>query len=715
MANYILTNTSLQVEQVVSQNYCRLTGNFVGPLSANSASNCGFLIQNGNKQSGLFVGNTCYIFSRNVLDFSQYSENVLFKIPSSTYGFYISGGNTNQVLNFNTAGTLSVGSSGDTNYIGLQVINSNPSIILKDTDAATNNQSIAFRSSGNSFITCLFNNPSVTINALSTQATQFSFNNALILNNFGSTNTAILSGGYLTLNSGSCLNNTYNLSVGGSGFFTNGILSQTIQGNAGCFSGMNLRNSTNFLNFYNQSNVGSNGLNFYNVYNGLQGTILSDQTTVDGSSKIDFFTTPSGLFSSLDRKQLALRICGNANVNFYGNISGQTGFYNSYLQANEFRNSGSKTFLNTGSNGFHCFLLNNSANIYSYVASDNCVTNHIWYVSGNNIAMCLDRSGNASVTGSIFSHSGICSTGSLCISNQNLDSCIRSRCVLISGNNNSCNILLYGNVCNLGSFENNSTSSAKFMGICTTGNVESVISGLFRTCSNICSTGNICSLGCIQTSSSGIFNQGVCSNSYISAQSCGVFGSMICVSGKTLKSCFCNSVDVCGSVNANNTAKAWGIYGLNNTFTPTLTGLNIKSINIYQNATPLVYAYGICFNTAVTYPFVVNFNVYSSGNALITGNNSNIQGGQSLGFSGTSATNVHLGNSNSTVNYPFSIQFYALSGKRASDNTFAAYTAGVSYSEIYFNLANQKGPTTAYSDLTKTNANGIIHFSIFGQ
>jgi hypothetical protein len=632
MANLILTNNSSQVECTISQSYCRLTGSYAGPLNASAQSNSGFLIQNGNKQSGLFVGNTCTTFYNNCLSFDPANTDVNLNIPN-TRSFIITGNNS--LLTFNADGTLAVGAAIDTNYKGMQVVNTSPIFLLKDTDALNHsgNQALSFFDSTGAFSASFCNEPSSSINtgsAITDNATAIVYNKYFRLRNNpsnGSVNTLIACGNNLTLFSGDCLNRSFNLAIGVTSYFACDLFSSgTINTSGLCVLSNNsfLRGSGDAVafNICNNRSNSSGAINFYNPSGGLHSSILSTQNSGLGCSEIDFYVTPTGAYNSTNRNQLALEIKGDRSVIFYGNISGQTGFYNSYLQSNEFRNSGSRTFLNTGSNGLHCFLLHDSGNIYSYASSNNCITNHIWYVSGNNIAMCLDCSGNASVTGSIFSHSGICSTGSLCISNQNLDSCIRSRCVVISGTNNSCNILLYGNVCSAGSFENNSTTGARFFGICSTGNSDNIISGLLRTCSSICSTGSICSLSSIQSSAFGIFHQGVCSNGEIYVQGIAAFNTIILVTGRgPSKSCFCNSVDVCGSVSANNTAKAWGIYGLNNTSTPTLTGLNIKSINIYQNATPLVYAYGICFNTAVRYPFVVNFDVYSSGNALITGNN----------------------------------------------------------------------------------------------
>jgi hypothetical protein len=715
MANYTLSNTSSQLNTAISESYSRITGNFSGPLNASSVATSGFLIQNGNKQTGLFVGNSCFVFGRNILDFSQYSENVVFKIPSSPNSFFISGASSNQILNFNSAGTLSVGCTGDVNYLGLQIVNNSPSIILKDINAQQN-QSLLFRDSTDRFITCVYNNPSVVINSVSRSATQFAYNDNLIFGTTGNFNSAILSGCYLTINSGSCLNTQYNLSVGGSGYFSNRLcVDGILEANTACFytTGFHIKGSGGFvdLNICNQCSYGTGLIDFNNASGGNYNRISSFQNPINGGSELDICVTPNGFYNSTDRKALALRVSGDRSVKFYGNLNGETGLFNYFIQSNDIRNSGCRTFLNTGANGLHCISLNDSSSVYSFCSANNCIVNHIWYTSGNVSAMSIDRSGNTVVTGSIFSHSGICSTGSLCINNLNLDSCLISRCAVLSGNSNSCNIYLYGNTYSAGTFENVSSSHAKFNQICASGNVS--VSGLISSCNSICSTGLICSLGCIKSSSSGVFDLGVSSNAFVCAQSCGRFGTVVCAVGTSAgNNCFCNSIDVCGSVNAINTSKAWGIYTFNPYWT-NFTGLNIKAINIYQTTSPsfplssIVYAFGICFNNPIKYPFVANFNVYPVGVGVISGHNAN----QGLGFSGAfgyiNAFPSQLG--------PAQVQFYTFSGKCSSTNNLSPYIPGSTYSEVYFNFSNCWQSATPFFDLCRGLLNGVVHFSFLGN
>lgn len=714
MANLILTNTSSQVESTISQHYCRLIGSFAGPLTASPAANSGFLIQNGNKQSGLFVANTCITFYNNCLNFDPANTDVNLNIPNAK-SFIITGNNS--LLTFNADGTLAVGADIDTNYKGMQVVNTAPIFLLKDTDAfnLSGNQALSFFDSTGGFSTSFCNESSSSINiGLSTtsNATNIIYNNYFRLKNNprnGSTDTLIASGNNLTLFSGNCLNRSFNLAVGGTSYFACDLSSSGTVNSAGlCIFSNNsfLRGSGDNIAFHicnNKSN--SNGsINFYNASGGLHSYILSTQSSGLGCSEIDFYVTPTGLYNSTNRNQLALEIKGDRSANFYGNISAQSGVYSSGIITFGIQNCGCRTFLTPDSNGFH--YLGSNANNCAYgisIGSTGTTLNHRWITSGRT-SMCLDFNQNLIVTGCISS-SGINSTSALIVNNiNNTDSCIRSRCITFCASGANENIINCGNFINYG-------SRAIFSGICSTGRQDNFISGCLCVQDNIY-TNSIClTAGGVICGTSGCFtcctqSQIVCSNSCVRGNSiCSIGTDFNCFAGPICTTC----------VNAVNTEKAWGIYNI----TPTnasWTGFNLKSVNIYQNPGSCIYAYGICLNNPIRYPFVVNFNVYSSGNALITGGLNNIQSGQQLGFSGNAIAASFVGNSASTALNPFFVQFYGLSGKRSSDCAFAAYIPGTTYSEIYFNFANNKGPQTPYSELTRTNVgNAIVHFSIVGE
>jgi hypothetical protein len=714
MANLILTNNSSQVECTISQSYCRLTGSYAGPLNASAQSNSGFLIQNGNKQSGLFVGNTCTTFYNNCLSFDPANTDVNLNIPN-TRSFIITGNNS--LLTFNADGTLAVGAAIDTNYKGMQVVNTSPIFLLKDTDALNHsgNQALSFFDSTGAFSASFCNEPSSSINtgsATTDNATAIVYNKYFRLRNNpsnGSVNTLIACGNNLTLFSGDCLNRSFNLAIGGTSYFACDLFSSgTINTSGLCVLSNNsfLRGSGDAVafNICNNRSNSSGSINFYNPSGGLHSLILSTQNSGLGCSEIDFYVTPTGAYNSTNRNQLALEIKGDTSARFYGNICAQTGIYAFQIRSNGIENSGCRTYLAAGGDGFHYFGsdVNNCAYGIS-IDSSRRILNHRWITSGRS-SMCLDFNQNLIVTGCLLSN-GINSTSALLVNNANAtDSCIRSRCITFCANGANQNIINCGNFINYG-------SAAIFSGICSTGNQLNNISGCLCLQNNlyvnsICMTaGNgICGpSGCFTTC---IQSQVVCSNSCVRADS-------ICSTGIVMN-CFNSSISTNGCVIAQNTAKSWGIFGVNGSVGSFTNGFNVSSINIYQNATPLVYAYGLCFNNPIKYPFTANFNVYPSGNPLITGHAGNLQFGQQLGFSGNTNTAVLIG-ANSSTSSPYFIEFYALSGKCSTTSTLAPYAIGSTYSEIYFNFGNSKGPTTPYSELTRTSAVGIVHFSIFGS
>lgn len=714
MANLILTNSSSQVECSISQSYCRLTGSYSGPLNASAQPNSGFLIQNGNKQSGLFIGNTCITFYNNCLNFDPANTDVILNIPD-TKNLIITGNGS--ILDFNGNGTLAVGTCIDTNYKGIQVVNSNPIMLLKDTDALnqSGHQAISFYDSNSVLFTSICNNPVSSINtglAITDNATNFVYNKYFRLKNNSTnsnTNTLIASNCNLTLFSGDCLNKQYNFAVGGTSYFSSDLNSSgMIISNGLCTLANNsyLKGSGDSIafNICNNKTNSSESINFYNELGGLHSSLIINQATA-GNSEFNFWNTSAGTYSNVDRKQLSLKICGDKTAKFYGNISAETGYFAYQIKSNGIENSGCRTYLAPDSLGFHYFGSNANNCAYGIsINSNRTILNHIWMTSGRS-SMCLDFNQNLTVTGSLNS-SGINSNAAIIINNlYNTDSCIRSRCITFCADGSNQNIINCGNFINYG-------SSAMFSGICSTGNQLNYISGclclqknLYLDCVNLTQNGYICGPSGFFTTC--VLSQVICSTSCVKANS-------ICSIGETLN-CFNSSLCVNGSIQAVNTTKAWGIYGVDGGINSFFTGWNIKSINIYQtnNPTSLIYAYGICLNSPIKYPFITNFNIYTSGNSLITGNNSNTQLTQSLGFSGNSNSASLLG-SNTTNNSPYSINFYALSGKCSVNNNLAPYIAGGTYSEIYFNLANCKGPNTVYSELTKTNSSGIIHFSIIG-
>jgi hypothetical protein len=127
MSTLILSNSTGQIECTISQTYDRLTKCYVGPLSNSSA---GFLIQNGAKQTGLFLGNTCNVFGRNLTCFRDSTSPVHICSCNSCLCFSSTNDQNIFIVNPNS---FSIGSSAvSSNSIELHRPAS-PSLVLRST------------------------------------------------------------------------------------------------------------------------------------------------------------------------------------------------------------------------------------------------------------------------------------------------------------------------------------------------------------------------------------------------------------------------------------------------------------------------------------------------------------------------------------------------------------------------------------------------------
>ena len=698
MANLILTNNSSQVEQVISQHHCRLTGSYSGPLNASSQSNSGFLIQNGNKQSGLFVGNTCTTFYNNCLNFDPANTDVNLNIPDSR-AFIITGNGS--LMTFGANGTLAVGTSIDTNYKGIQVVNSNPIFLLKDSDSINQSgtQALSFFDSSSTLSTSLCNEPTSVINtglSITDNATNIVYNKYFRLKNNptnGGGCTLIASNNNLTLFSGNCLNTSFNLAVGGTSYFSSDVCSSGIINTAGlCVFSNNsyLKGSGDnvALHICNNKSNSSGTINFYNPSGGLHSSILSSQNSGLGCSKIDFYVTADGQYNNTDRKQLALEINGNKNARFYGNISGESGFFNHQIRSCGIQNSGCRTYLAPDFQSFHFFGSNASNCAYGIsIDTNSSILNHVWLTSSRK-SMCLDSNQNLTVTGCLFS-SGINSTSALVVNNVNAtDSCIFSRCVIVCAGGANQNIINCGNFINYG-------SRAIFSGICSTGRQDNFISGclcvqdnIYTNCVCLTAGGGVCGpLGCFTTCSQ---SQVVCSNSCVR-------GDSICSTGTTNLNCFSYSVCVNGCVQATNTPKAWGSFELNDGVISNPVGYNFNTGTMcVGTAAPTInFLYGIKLNSAIKYPFSLQMSAMPKGSTF-NWNPSLAVGATTIPFIAT------------TPNFIVPI----CSGVNVVGPVSQAYVANASYCELYFMVLNCKGLGSTFAEMLKVHHDVNIMFTI---
>jgi len=706
MANLILTNSSSQVECSISQSYCRLTGSYSGPLNASAQSNSGFLIQNGNKQSGLFVGNTCITFYNNYLNFDPANTDVILNIPD-TKNLIITGNGS--ILDFNGNGTLAVGTCIDSNYKGIQVVNSEPIILLKDTDALnqSGNQAINFYDSNSVLFTSICNNPASSINtgvAITDNATNFVYNKYFRLKNNSTnlnTNTLIASNCNLTLFSGDCLNKQYNFAVGGTSYFSSDLSSSGIISSNGLCTFANnsyLKGSGDSiaLNICNNKTNSSGSINFYNENGGLHSSLIVNQSTA-GNSEFNFWNTSVGTYSNADRKQLSFKICGDKTAKFYGNIFAETGCFAYQLRSNGIENSGCRTYLAADTQAFHYFASNSNNCAYGIsINTQSVILNHNWLTSGRS-SMCLDFNQNLIVTGGVFSN-GINSNSALIVNNLNFtDSCITSRCLILRTTGANQNLIACGNFINYG-------SSAIFSGICSTGNQLNNISGCVCVQDSLYSkasylTSGVCGpCGCFTTC---IQSQVSCSNSCVRADS-------ICSIGTTNLNCFACSICTAGYIQATNTAKAWGHFELIDGVASNCTGYNFNSLIICSNTSAptgtLNFIYGLKLTTPVKYPFSLQMSVMPKGTfawnaTLATGSNQTTFSAYGVATAGSTAALM--------PNYIIPICSGVTNGGVAQ-----AYVANSCYCDLFFTILNCKYFASEFSGLCKNFHDANIMFTI---
>jgi hypothetical protein len=651
MAYVNLTNTSGQVDVALRCSYDRLIKNFVGPLTENACanSNCGFLIQDGNKNTGIFVANCSIQFCKNKIELKQ-DVNASIILPANRC-LTISGNGS--VHAFSCDGTVSFGDEINPSYNGIQSYHPQPSLVLKDTDQ---NVEHAIR-----FLNCE-NQESFLICQTDTFTCLTSTGN-LIFKSSGNQDSFHISGSNVSIsgspNTGYGFLNYSNSLFCGESLFLNNI----------CLSGI-ARVSTNsectglYINtrsvFFNEILICSG----FCVCN----SNISTSCCITGSS--GFFNSICSYLNVNTEfvNTSGLCVCGgNTNISGTVSISGNT-------LISGFSNFNSTTFVNsTGRN----LILTSGAGV----------------------------SGDLRLTGALLINPiglGVNSDHVICGKTITINS------TGIGENLNSIlgNTILSGNL--------NVTGSGVFNNICSTGNINNLLSGSLTVGDNLFSCKGI--LADNITGSALIFSQSSISGCFIS-------GSNLFQSRSDTTTCFLSTglnigTNCIGAIGAANTSKAWGRISLIDGIQRELLGYNIKSHQVYGTAATIVvgttiYAHGICFCQPIKYPFSINFNVYASGNPIITGHSSNIKTNEQLGFSGA-ATSTTVGNA-WTLGSNWGVSFYALSGKCSATCLLAPYTVGSSYSEIYFNLMNCKGPTTPYSELTGAAADGIINFTIFGS
>jgi hypothetical protein len=433
MSILILSNSSGQIECAISQSYDRLTKSYAGPLIASTNSASGFTIQNGNKQTGMFVGNSSIDFHRNNICFKD-NSNLRFNL-NPNYCLSISG---TSLYVFGTDGTVSLGSGINLNYKGIQSYSTNPSLILVNSDSNCN-QAIRFLNKNTEQI---FNICQQGENGTSFSGKYLDFKTSL-----GS--KFCLSGNSISLNAQ--INPNYCQSFGGDSLFSGNVY---IHGE--------LSGSGNF-NFSGDSN--SNFCVSNRSYFNSSGFFHSGVCVCKGLNVTDYISSNSGIFCTISGKSL-----------FINNITGDNFCFKNFgtIGENGLNLTGIKT---------NCISSLCSCNI-SIVSLDGFLNANVPNV---NITGDLNLSGNIKISSTNTTQNfiranslAICSTGNSSFNN------------LISGGVCAPGTSLFECACvGLGRFycDTPSSFSCFFHPICTTRGLKTTcISGDGIVVSSTCST-----------------------------------------------------------------------------------------------------------------------------------------------------------------------------------------------------------------------------------
>lgn len=669
MSNVILINTSTEICKTVSESYKRLTGNYVGPDMGTASIDSGFLIQNGNKQSGLFIANGYSSFYNNNLNFDKCNSDLIIKNYPNT-SFYLSG--STSYYQFDANGNVSFGSGINSYYKGIQSYTVNPTLVLTDTGNSFN-PSIKFFDKSN-YKTFDFGQNSSTGSCFFTVR-------ELTLSTFAY-DTINLSGSNVSINSS--INKDYNFYVNGSSFFTGKIIASGGITSCGvnCISNVNINTTgldVSTISLFRNTSVFSGDLN-------VTGAIRSNQCVVANTG---FFTNVSGngcstyvsgIYSNLN---ISGGNCANFNVNSNFNCT--------------------SNFNNICSTGYVCakFITGNNLVItdklcYYGLALDVRPTGTVTHqICGNCIVICATGAscnviinGNLVNTGSSSSIGYFNSLNTVCNTLNSLSGCLYSQCCVCSplittpigiGNYISS---YSGNFTDLVSA---SSLKANYINSCGTSFPNTFCADL-QVSGNISSTGYVCSIN--------------------TAKAWGVY-SLKCGVPTII-----TGYNVCNYMTIPITGMR--VTGTNNGYGNTGSG-TIASKYVWSN--PYVF-YGIRLCNTVKWPFtfdmkfnpieVFDKNVYGAG-GLATGTGTFGLYSNSSGVYGISGVQVSQPLISTLVN---------CAGKTTAGNyivsDFTPLQFNTSYNEVLFNLSPIcTNIANYYSIINSSTLNGTGSFVIY--
>jgi hypothetical protein len=604
MDNILLANDATEISTAISETYCRLEGNFSGPLNICSGINDGFLIQKGDKQTGLFVGNSYVGYGVNNLLFNYSNTDVCLSL-SDTKSFFIGGNGS--CLHLNNLGSVSFGCEIDINYCGIQSYAYRPTLALFE-NSLNLNPSIKFfnKDKENTFLLCQNSNSGLLIcnpKSISTYSSGY-------ISTYS--NGDIFSIGCVA--NQDFINSGFNFGVYGKSFFNNcasfncGITSNGI--NSFCTSyletGLNVETKSIFYCSVEFNDIISGKTGYFSCLLGIENkTGIFSELYISGNTKFSGIT------------------CHYDDVNFLNIYStGNTCLNSGYLYY-----SGSDfTLCATGSSNVImgcaitiCATGNSSKNLNLCSCVNACYLN----VDNTIYAKGINSSGEINqFSGCFYSDKSICSKIGLFL-NYLSGKCLDTEKIystgLICAGGEICaqsNICSNSNVIVVGCvISNNSISGKNLYSLCDiSSNCNLYISGnayfgcklLVNNC--ICANGDLC-IGNIYSTGLIISGDKICSKT-------GCF-SFICTSALHVSSLCADSVTYQG-LDADNITKAWGYFEYSGAdpinYFKNVTGYNIKSVDVCRRFvadTPSVtydVYYILKFNNAIKFPFALTMN-----------------------------------------------------------------------------------------------------------
>ena len=640
MPNFQLSTTASQLNQTVCEHYNRLIANYVGPLTAGGPS-CVFCIQNGSKGLGITVSTDCVNFYANNLNFNNVAADLRVCIPANR-NFIVTGNGA--IMDFHANGTFSVGQDVDLNYKGLQVFNSCPGIVLKDSDAINGCGCQFIR-----FIDCtgynqaLISHDRVSVGCYPTCNCYNSLNiySKCIFRIFNDCETPFVAkDDKVTILAGNNVDPNWPIFLGKSTYISG---SATVRCALCLCSCIDQRAFVNFQ--WENGHVGTVNttyclgacqfIQYNNYYNVGHSRINASQSFVfdNHHSTLDFWITPRTSFytfggldpNCISRQQVAMSLTSECFGDKRLKVCGDFCAFNacvSSLCTNTLRNVGAITYVG-GTNLHTIDNINTNATdatfgrgkAYCMVFNNSVICAHRWnVVTAVGCFNCPLTYGTFGLISSfpISTSCGFVSSGNLIICNTTGKSYIlQNEICLFATSQTQSGISISGNTTVQGNIFNSGILNTS--GICS---LSSSAFNCFRSCvyAPLISSASSYISGSLNSSDIGICTSNVlCANSLLSTNC--VCASVFCQNSANTN-CFCGSINVgvdCDLfVRSKNTPKAWGTACIINGWVANNSVMNnyYNICNIFHNSSDFNNGvYVLCLINPIKAPISANFSV----------------------------------------------------------------------------------------------------------